>query len=87
MAQDTDEAGFCAQILRPDAVQSTGSEIDADGSVDLSCGPEALQGKGKNGIRILPGRGWFPVLRFYGPLPPFLDKRWKMDDIEIELVE
>ena len=29
----------------------------------------------------MPGRGWFTLFRFYGPLEPFFDKTWKPDDI------
>jgi hypothetical protein len=29
----------------------------------------------------VPGRGWFPLLRFCGPLPSFFNQAWKPDDI------
>jgi hypothetical protein len=29
----------------------------------------------------MPGKGWFPLFRFYGPLGPVFDKTWKPDDI------
>ena len=56
-------------------------EINADGSVDLFFGPEAPAGKEKNWIKTLPGQGWFPYVRLYGPLEPFFDKTWKPSDI------
>ena len=40
------------------------------------------QGQEKNWIRTVPGRGWFPIFRFYGPLEPFCDKTWKLNDVE-----
>ena len=43
--------------------------------------PEAPAGKEKNWIQTMPGKGWFVLFRFYGPLEPFFDKTWKPDDI------
>jgi hypothetical protein len=34
---------------------------DADGSVDILFGPEMPQGRERNWIRTVPGRGWFPI--------------------------
>ncbi|WP_423739694.1 DUF1214 domain-containing protein [Cupriavidus basilensis] len=45
-------------------------------------GPSAPQGKEKNWVQTVGGKGWFPLLRFYGPLQPFFDKSWKPGDIE-----
>jgi hypothetical protein len=30
----------------------------------------------------VPGKGWFVVLRLYGPLQPFFDKTWRPGEIE-----
>ena len=38
-------------------------------------------GNAKNWIQTTPGKGWFMLFRFYGPLEPFFDKTWKPDDI------
>ncbi|MFL9585293.1 DUF1254 domain-containing protein [Stenotrophomonas sp. AB1(2024)] len=62
----------------------TKPEANDDGSVDIYFGPEAPAGKQANWIQTLPGRGWFPILRFYGPLQPFFDKSWRAGDIELE---
>jgi hypothetical protein len=40
------------------------------------------KGQAKNWIRTVPQKGWFPIFRFYGPLEPFFDKSWKLNDIE-----
>lgn len=40
------------------------------------------EGQEKNWIETLPGRGWFPIFRFYSPTEPFFDKSWKLPDIE-----
>ncbi|HEU5296265.1 MAG TPA: DUF1254 domain-containing protein [Burkholderiaceae bacterium] len=58
-------------------------QANIDGSIDVYFGPDAAPvGKEHNWIKTLPDRGWFPILRFYGPLQPFFDKSWKPGDIE-----
>ncbi|MDY0170892.1 MAG: DUF1254 domain-containing protein [Thermoguttaceae bacterium] len=64
--------------------QSTFVKND-DGSVDLYFGPNAPEGKEGNWIQTVPGKGWFVIIRLYGPLEPWFDKSWKPG--EIELVE
>jgi len=66
----------------PSVSQYTGPQANADGSIDIFFGPHAPQGPEQNWIKTLEGRGWFPLLRFYGPLEPFFDHSWKPDDIE-----
>ena len=51
-----------------------------DGSVTLYFGPRPPAGKKTNWIPTADKRP-FPVLRFYGPEKPFLDKSWKMPDV------
>lgn len=65
----------------PSVSSYTDPEFNADGSIDFHFGPEAPAGKERNWIRTVPGKGWFPLLRFYGPLEPFFDQSWKPDDI------
>jgi hypothetical protein len=60
-------------------------KINADGSVDVFFGPKAPAGYEKNWVQTLPGKGWFMILRLYGPLEPWFDKTWRPG--EIELVE
>ncbi len=55
-------------------------QINADGSVDIFFGPDEPKGKG-NWIRTVPGKGWFPIFRFYGPTQEYFDKTWKLEDI------
>ena len=66
----------------PTVSQYTGPAINPDGSVDIYFGPLAPRGKEKNWIETVEDKGWFPLLRFYGPLQPFFDKTWKPGDIE-----
>ncbi len=34
-------------------------------------------------IQTIHGRGWFVLLRLYGPLEPFFDKTWQPNEIEL----
>ena len=53
-----------------------------DGSVDIYFGPKAPEGKEKNWIPTVPGKGWFTYLRLYAPLEPYFERSWKLPDIE-----
>ena len=53
---------------------SEGIQKNADGSYDLYFGPTAPAGKESNWIQTVPGRGWFTILRLYGPLEPWFNK-------------
>ena len=56
---------------------------NADGSADLYFGPTAPAGKERNWLATVPGRGYFVVLRLYGPTAAAIDKSWKPGDIEM----
>ena len=60
----------------------TNPATNPDRSVDIYFGRTAPQGREKNWIKTVPGKGWFPLLRFYGPLEPYFDKSWRPGDIE-----
>jgi hypothetical protein len=55
---------------------------NADGSTGLYLGPKAPQGKDGNWLATVPGRGYFAILRLYGPTEAALNKSWKPGDIE-----
>jgi hypothetical protein len=55
----------------------------ADGSTDLYLGPKAPQGKEANWLATVPGKGYFAIIRLYGPTETALDKSWKPGDIEL----
>jgi hypothetical protein len=59
---------------------------NADGSVDLYFGPIAPTGQESNWVQTIPGKSWLTIFRLYGPLGPWFDKSWKLNDIE-ETVE
>ncbi len=56
---------------------------NADGSVDLYFGPKAPAGKEANWVATVPNKGWFAVLRLYGPLEPWFDKTWRPGEFEL----
>jgi hypothetical protein len=66
----------------PSVSKYTGPKTNPDGSVDVYFGPKMPDGEDKNWIQTLPGKGWFPIFRFYGPLAPLYDKTWKLPDIQ-----
>ncbi|NKJ71355.1 DUF1214 domain-containing protein [Rhizobium leguminosarum bv. viciae] len=63
--------------------QSKGVKVNADGSTDVYFGPKAPAGMENNWVQTIPGKGWFMILRLYGPLEPWFDKTWKPDEIEL----
>tara|TARA_R100000027_G_scaffold7932_3_gene5976 strand:+ start:1374 stop:2921 length:1548 start_codon:yes stop_codon:yes gene_type:complete len=54
-----------------------------DGSVTLYFGPTAPEGKESNWIQSVPNKGWFTILRLYGPLDPWFNKTWRPGEIEL----
>ncbi len=67
------------------SVSSQSGEVQAndDGSVTVWFGPEPPLGKASNWVPTVPGKGWFTVLRLYGPLEPWFDKSWRPGEIEV----
>ena len=53
-----------------------------DGSVELYFGPKAPEGKEANWIQTVAGKGWYTLLRLYGPLEPWFDKSWRPGEFE-----
>jgi hypothetical protein len=63
---------------------SPAAEPNADGSTTVYFAPEQPDGVARgNWIQTVPGRGWFVLLRLYGPLEPFFDKSWRPGEIEL----
>jgi hypothetical protein len=56
---------------------------NADGSTDIYFGPIAPAGKERNWQATVPGKGYFAILRLYGPTEAALNKSWKPGDIEL----
>ncbi len=53
-------------------------------SVDLYFGPEMPQGIKSNRIKTRDDRGFFLFFRAYGPLEPFFEQTWTLNDIELD---
>lgn len=52
-----------------------------DKSITIHIGPERPDGAA-NWIRTVPGRGWFSLIRWYGPERAFFDRQYKPGDFE-----
>ncbi len=64
--------------------QTKAVRINADGSVDVYFGPKAPTGMENNWVQTIPGKGWFMILRLYGPLEPWFNKTWRPGEIELQ---
>jgi hypothetical protein len=60
-----------------------GKVSNVDGSIDIYFGPKAPAGKEKNWIQTVPGKGFFMILRLYGPLESWFDQTWRPGNIEL----
>ena len=65
----------------PSFSSETKPKPNADGSVDVLFGPQRPQGAA-NWIQTIPGKSWFTIFRLYGPLKPWFEQTWKLNDIE-----
>jgi hypothetical protein len=54
---------------------------NVDGSLDIYFGPTPPPQGEESWIKTKPGEGFFMYFRFYGPLEPFYDKSWKVNDV------
>ena len=57
--------------------------VNKDGSIDLYFGPNPPEGMEENWIQTVPGKGWFTILRLYGPLQSWFDQTWQPGDFEL----
>jgi hypothetical protein len=63
--------------------QNKDLQVNTDGSVDVWFGPKAPAGKESNWVQTISGKGWFMILRLYGPLEPWFAKTWRPGEIEL----
>jgi hypothetical protein len=63
--------------------QNEGLKKNADGSYDIYFAPKPPEGEADNWLETIPGKSWFPILRMYGPLEPWINKTWRPSDIEL----
>jgi hypothetical protein len=57
--------------------------LEGTKSCDVYFGPKPPPGKEGNWLETVPGKGWFPILRMYGPLKPWINKTWRLSEIEL----
>jgi len=84
IAYDTQTRSMLQTDQRFPSVSSQDKDIQQndDGSVDVWFGPKAPAGKESNWVQTIPGKGWFMILRLYGPLEPWFDQSWRPGEIE-----
>jgi hypothetical protein len=58
-------------------------KINADGSIDLYFGPKAPAGQESNWTETVPGKGFYPMFRFYTPKEGVFDGTWTLPDVEL----
>ncbi|SDR14356.1 Uncharacterized conserved protein [Rhizobiales bacterium GAS113] len=73
-------------ILNKQKIADRSSRMDlrnnADGSVDIYCGPREPAGFEKNWIPTVAGKNWFAYFRFYQPTEAYFDRSWPLPDFE-----
>jgi hypothetical protein len=76
-------SGLATDVRRFPSLGSRDKPVqNADGTTDLFIGPKAPEGKWKNWLATAPGRGFFAILRLYGPGKEAIDYSWKPGDFE-----
>lgn len=60
-----------------------GLKENKDGSIDIYFSPKPRKGMENNWIQTIPGKGWFIILRLYGPLEPWLDQTWRPSELDL----
>jgi Protein of unknown function (DUF1214) len=68
------------------SLNSYGNLQRSDGSIDLYFGPSTPNDK-QNWIKTRPERGFFLYFRAYGPLQPFFDQTWKLNDVKPDRIK
>ena len=80
------EAANGSGLANGQAFPSLGSRdkpvANSDGSTHLFLGPQAPAGKEGNWLATVPGKGYFAIIRLYGPGEAALGRTWKPGDIE-----
>ncbi len=81
---DSGSRSMMATSQRWPAISSyDGFEPNSDGSIDLYIGPKAPTDKESNWIETDAAKGWTGIFRVYGPLEPFFEQTWKLNDLEL----
>jgi hypothetical protein len=43
---------------------------------------QAPPGREPNRVEAIPGKSWFQLFRIYGPLRPWFDQTWRLNEFE-----
>jgi hypothetical protein len=66
------------------AYPTPAATADSDGSTTVTFGPERPADTPKsNWIQTAEGKGWFPILHIYSPLPSFFGKSWRPSEVDV----
>jgi hypothetical protein len=70
---------------RPSATRNSTMKLkkNGDGSIDLYFGPTKPSQGEANWVKTNAGKGFYMYFRFYGPLEPYFDRSWKLNDPEL----
>lgn len=76
---DTAAGVDAAQQIYPSLNSMNDLAYNDDGSVTFHIGPEP-SADAQNWLKTVPGRGWFSLIRWYGPTQEFFDRKYKPGD-------
>jgi len=79
---------WCNSLLQNPSGDAAHSSYDklktnADGSIDVYFAPQAPAGSESNWIETVPGKGFYPMFRFYTPKESVFDGTWTLPDVEL----
>ncbi len=57
--------------------------VNPDTSVDIYFGPTPPPDNEANWVQTVPSKGWWVLLRLYGPLEPWFNQTWRPGEIEL----
>ena len=55
---------------------------EENGDTVIRFGPAPPDAPDLNWLQTIPGKGWFPILRLYGPLESWFDHTWRLPEIQ-----
>jgi hypothetical protein len=83
---DNQTRSLLATDQKTAGIDSTLPDIkkNPDGGVTVWFGPKAPPGSEGNWVQTMPDKGYFVILRLYGPLEPWFNKSWRPGDLELQ---
>ncbi|EGU30520.1 hypothetical protein VII00023_10939 [Vibrio ichthyoenteri ATCC 700023] len=63
--------------------QTEGLRANQDGSYTIYFAPKAPAGYEKNWVETIPGKSWFVAHRMYGPQKEWIEKTWRIGNVEL----